>query len=58
MSDLSFETSQPQQHAIAPGLGWLANRLAGSLLSRIQNGRLTIVTPSGHRLSHGNGNGP
>ncbi len=38
--------------------GWLAARCARVLFSRIHTGRLTIVTPSGLRLSHGSGNGP
>ena len=39
-------------------MGWLARRVSRMLFSRVHTGRLTIVTPSGLRLSHGNSNGP
>lgn len=50
MADLSLDTrlSSPIDHADA---GWFARRLARLLLSRIRIGSLTIVTPSGLRLS-------
>jgi len=55
MSDVSIADSI---EAAPTDLGWLSHRLSRVLLSRIHTGRLTIVTPSGMRLSHGNGNGP
>jgi cyclopropane-fatty-acyl-phospholipid synthase len=50
MADLSLDTrlSSPIDQADA---GWFARRLARLLLARIRIGRLTIVTPSGLRLS-------
>jgi cyclopropane-fatty-acyl-phospholipid synthase len=57
MSDGSIEVSVPRA-VMSPDLGWLSRRLSRVLLSRIHAGRLTIVTPSGLRLSHGSGNGP
>ncbi len=38
-----------------PKRRWLAGHLSRMFLSRIKIGRLTIVTPSGLRLSHGDG---
>ena len=51
MADLSWDSrlSRPIDHAA--DAGWFARRLARLLLSRIRIGRLTIVTPSGFRLS-------
>jgi cyclopropane-fatty-acyl-phospholipid synthase len=57
MSEGSLDVSLPLDTG-SPGLGWLAERFSRVFLSRIHSGRLTIVTPSGMRLSHGNGNGP
>ena len=57
MSDVSTHVS-PVQDAGASGLGWMAARLSRVLFSRVHTGRLTIVTPSGIRLSHGSSNGP
>jgi cyclopropane-fatty-acyl-phospholipid synthase len=42
----------------APGASWFGRRLSRMLLSRIRQGRLTIIAPNGMRLSHGDGNGP
>ncbi|MFO1025743.1 MAG: cyclopropane-fatty-acyl-phospholipid synthase family protein [Acetobacteraceae bacterium] len=50
MSDLSFDGAI-NNTTIRPGIGWLARPLARMLLSRIRTGTLTIVTPSGLRLS-------
>jgi cyclopropane-fatty-acyl-phospholipid synthase len=57
MSDLSLDVSCPRDTA-SPDEDWLARLLSQVFLSRIHTGRLTIVTPSGMRLSHGNSNGP
>jgi cyclopropane-fatty-acyl-phospholipid synthase len=59
MSDLLLETA-PTIEACRPDpgppiFGWLSRRLSHVLLSRIHSGQLTIVTPSGIRLSHGGG---
>jgi cyclopropane-fatty-acyl-phospholipid synthase len=35
-----------------PELGWMARRLSRLLFSRVRAGRLTLITPSGMRLSH------
>jgi hypothetical protein len=51
MAELSLESACPVA-ASQPDTGWLTRRLARLLLSRIKIGRLTIVTPSGYRLSH------
>jgi cyclopropane-fatty-acyl-phospholipid synthase len=54
MSDASINVSLP-----APAdLGRLARRFSQTLFSRIHTGRLTIVTPSGIRLSHEGTPGP
>ena len=57
MSDASIDVSLTHE-ATEHDLGWLARRLSRFLFSRIHSGRLTIVTPSGIRLSHGTSNGP
>ncbi len=57
MSDVSLDASVALDTA-APDHDWLTRRLSQVLLHRIHKGRLTIVTPSGMRLSHGNSNGP
>lgn len=57
MSDVSIDASLAVA-CPAPDVGWLPRRLSSYLLSRIHTGRLTIVTPSGMRLSHGTGDGP
>jgi cyclopropane-fatty-acyl-phospholipid synthase len=57
MSDASIDVSLSHE-AAGPDLGWLARRLSRVLFSRIHTGRLTIVTPSRIRLSHGSSNGP
>ena len=57
MSDLSID-APGQRDMKLPRAGWLARYLSRMLLSRIKIGTLTIVTPSGMRLSHGGGNGP
>jgi cyclopropane-fatty-acyl-phospholipid synthase len=57
MTELSIENARPIGDVEAD-LGWLARRFSGALLSRINSGRLTIVTPSGFRISHGNDDGP
>ena len=57
MTDLSID-ALPACSDLRPDLGWLARRLSDVLLSRIHDGRLTIVTPSGFRLSHGREDGP
>ena len=57
MSDLSVNAAAPLDTA-APDHDWLMRLLSKVLLHRIHTGRLTIVTPSGMRLSHGNSNGP
>ena len=57
MTDLSID-ALPACSDLRPDLGWLARRLSDVLLSRIHDGRLTIVTPSGFRLSHGRDDGP
>ncbi|MGD0107158.1 MAG: cyclopropane-fatty-acyl-phospholipid synthase family protein [Rhodopila sp.] len=57
MSDVSLPASHTID-ATPPDLGWLSRRLSRVLLSRIHAGRLTIVTPSGMRLSHGTDGGP
>ncbi len=51
MAELSFDTATASADHVADA-SWLARRLARALLSRIAIGRLTIVTPSGTRLSH------
>ncbi len=51
MAELSFDRSTATVDHAADA-GWLARRLARALLSCISIGRLTIVTPSGVRLSH------
>jgi cyclopropane-fatty-acyl-phospholipid synthase len=55
MSDLSV--SAPVV-AVKPDVGWLEQRLSRALFSRIHSGHLTIVAPSGMRLSHDAGHGP
>ncbi len=57
MSDLPIDVSVPKDVLLLKA-GWLARHLSRMLLSRIKIGTLTIVTPSGMRLSHGGGNGP
>ena len=57
MSDTSLDVSLTHE-AVGPDLGWLARRLSRILFSRVHTGRLTIITPSGIRLSHGASNGP
>jgi cyclopropane-fatty-acyl-phospholipid synthase len=57
MTDVSIE-ALPSYQDLAPDLGWLSRRLSDVLMSRIHDGRLTIVTPSGFRLSHGRDDGP
>jgi cyclopropane-fatty-acyl-phospholipid synthase len=57
MTDLSIDVL-PACDPLRPDLGWLSRRLSQILLSRIHDGRLTIVTPSGFRLSHGSDDGP
>ena len=57
MSDVSFDTA-PVTKMPALGAGWLCRRLSKVLLSRVRTGRLTIVTPSGIRLSHGGSEAP
>jgi cyclopropane-fatty-acyl-phospholipid synthase len=57
MSDLPLTATL--SHTTAPiDQDWLTQRLSQVLLSRIHDGRLTIITPGGLRLSHGNSNGP
>ena len=51
MSDLPLDASVPHATGL-PDAGWLARRLARLLMSRIHTGTLTIVTPSGFRLSN------
>ncbi len=51
MADLSLDTGLSRTAPPATDAGWLARRLARLLLSRIRIGRLTIVSPSGIRLS-------
>lgn len=53
MSDLSVPSG-----LAAPAPGWLARKLARSLLSRVRTGRLTIITPAGTRLAFGRDDGP
>ncbi len=57
MSDRSLDVSVTLEAAL-PDLGLIARRLSRVLLSRIHTGRLTIITPSGIRLSHGSSGGP
>ena len=57
MTDVSID-ALPSYQDLSPDLGWLSRRLSDVLLSRIHDGRLTIVTPSGFRLSHGRDDGP
>jgi cyclopropane-fatty-acyl-phospholipid synthase len=57
MSDAPIDVSLTHE-TVGPDLGWLARRLSRILFSRIHTGRLTIITPSGIRLSHGSSNGP
>ena len=47
MSDLSFDTARATG-LVAPRQSWWAN----ALLSSVRVGRLTLVTPSGVRLTH------
>ena len=47
MSDGSFDTTLPLSN-VAPRQNWLAN----VLMSNVRCGRLTLVTPSGTRLTH------
>ena len=47
MTDLSFDTTLAVPH-VAPRQSWWAN----ALLSSVRCGRLTLVTPSGVRLTH------
>src|ERR1700712_5375570 len=54
MSDASIDVSVPLD-AAAVDVGRLSRRLSRMLLSRIHTGRLTILLPSGMRLSHGTG---
>lgn len=54
MSDVSLEASLPLDGPLAE-TGWLTRRLSKALLSRIHTGRLTVVTPNGLQLSHGQG---
>ena len=51
MSDLPLDASVTHASNV-PDAGWLARRLARLLMSRIHAGTLTIVTPSGFRLSN------
>ena len=51
MAELSLDSTGSTPRA-EPVMGFLSRRLARLLLSRIQIGRLTIVTPHGYRLSH------
>jgi cyclopropane-fatty-acyl-phospholipid synthase len=57
MSDASIDFL-PINDTTEANLGRLARHISKMLLSRIHTGRLTIITPSGIRLSHGNSNGP
>jgi cyclopropane-fatty-acyl-phospholipid synthase len=57
MSDLPIDDSS-KQSAVTPGLGWPSRRLSRMLLSRVNIGRLTIITPSGLRLHNADGHGP
>lgn len=54
MSDASINVSLPAP----PDLNWLTRRFSQTLFSRVHTGRLTIVTPSGIRLSHEGTPGP
>ena len=57
MSDASVDIPARSDQPV-PDFGWLSRRLSRIVLSRIETGRLTIVTPSGMRLSHGSNPGP
>jgi cyclopropane-fatty-acyl-phospholipid synthase len=57
MSEASIDVPLPLDAAQSHP-GRLSRRLSRILLSRIHTGRLTIVTPSGARLSHGTSNRP
>src|ERR1700691_656453 len=54
-TDGSFSLA-PAFPDLAPDLGPLSRWLSRMVLSRIHIGRLTIVSPSGMRLSHGTDN--
>jgi cyclopropane-fatty-acyl-phospholipid synthase len=56
MTDLSFDGSAACE-SVSPDFGWLSRRLSGTLLSRIHSGRLTIITPSGMRITAGHDDG-
>ncbi len=57
MSDLPLNVCL-SRNAASLDQDWLTRQLSHVLLSRIHDGRLTIVTPGGLRLSHGTSDGP
>jgi cyclopropane-fatty-acyl-phospholipid synthase len=57
MPDVMIDFASAREASL-PDLGWFARYLSRVLLSRIHDGRLTIITPSGLRLSHGRDDGP